>query len=117
MKGLINKLAEDKLVYRFFLLSLLLVILSFIYIVFTFSSLPPLIPLYNQLPWGPARLGSRIEIFIPLVAAAIIIIINLILYRLTYTKMPLMARMLGATMLLISLLTLVFLFRITQLII
>ena len=81
-----------------------------------YRNLPPLIPLFNQLPWGTDRLIGKLGLFIPIVVSVGIMILNAFATRYIYEKMPIAARMLNVTGFLISLLTLFFVFRTIQLI-
>jgi hypothetical protein len=81
-----------------------------------FLQLPPIVPLFNQLPWGDARLGAKYEIFLPLVITTVFFLFNSFLPRKLYSNMPLVSRILGITTLLCALLSLVFVIRTLQLI-
>ncbi|MBI2622779.1 MAG: hypothetical protein HYW64_01660 [Candidatus Levybacteria bacterium] len=72
MKVFFSTLRSDRILYVGFLLSVALIILTTVVILFLYRSLPPFIPLYNQLPWGESRLGTKIEIFIPVFLATLI---------------------------------------------
>lgn len=79
-----------------------------IFILFSYRNLPPFIPIFNQLPWGEERLGKTITIFVPVLVALLILVINLFTSSITYRKIPLVARMLAAVSLLIGILTFLF---------
>lgn len=117
MKKYFKYLREDKLLQRLFILSFVLIALTVIFILINYSKLPPLLPVFNQLPWGEERLGSTIGIFIPSVAVFLILIINIFLSVFSYSRFPLIARMLAITSFLSSILTLLFVIRTIQLII
>lgn len=80
-------------------------------ILFSYTKLPPFIPIFNQLPWGEQRLGPTISIFIPVLASSLIFIINIPVSALTYKKIPLVARMLAAVSLLAGALTCLFIVK------
>lgn len=117
MKVFFSTLRSDRILYVGFLLSVALIILTTVVILFLYRSLPPFIPLYNQLPWGESRLGTKIEIFIPVFLATLIFSTNAILASLLYLKIPLVARIFSITSLLISFLLLLFIIRLMRLMI
>ena len=117
MKSFINFIRSDKIILRGTLISLALLTLHLLTLLFFYRLLPPLVPVYNQLPWGTERLGGRFELFIPFFIAAALILINIILMKLWYSKSPLLSRILGVTTLLINILAIIFSMRIIQLII
>lgn len=84
------------------------IIAVIIFILFSYGGLPPFIPIFNQLPWGEERLGKTITIFVPVLVALLILVINLFTSSITYRKIPLVARMLAAVSLLIGILTFLF---------
>lgn len=110
-------LKYDRIVRRSFFVSLTLIIITFFYIIFSYSYLPPYIPIYNQLPWGLNRLGEKFMVLLPLIITTVLLLINIIYAQFIYEKMPLIVRMLSVTTMLISLLTLIFTIRMTLLII
>ena len=98
-------------------LSSLMLVLEVLYIMIYFFSLPPFIPVFNQMPWGEERLGGRVEIFLPVGIAGVFILLNIILISRLYEKSPLVARMLGITTLMIGVLSVIFVVRTLHLII
>jgi hypothetical protein len=111
MKKLIENIKSDKITYRGFILSIVLSITTIIYIIFNYKSLPPFIPIFNQLPWGEQRFTETQGIFITVIIFAVIFLINFIFSAFVYTKNPLIARMLAATTLLIAMLNFIFIAR------
>lgn len=91
-----------------FLGAFVLSILTFFYILIAYKNLPPFIPIFNQLPWGEARIGSAITIFIPVLCCSLIIVGNLFLADFIYKKIPLISRMLAATSIIVALLIFLF---------
>ncbi len=116
MKEFFKNLKNDRIISRGYLLSLFFLIITIVYIFFYYSSLPPFIPLFNQLPWGEMRLIETIGIFIPVAIAIAITIINFFLSASIYKKNPLVPRILTLTNLLISILTLLFIIRTIQIV-
>lgn len=114
MKRFFKDIGSDNLTQKSFSACFVIILLSFTYAVFYFASLPPLLPLFNQLPWGEQRLVNTIGIFIPPIIAFLILIINLIFSSLVYKKAPLLSRILAVTSLLISVLTFLFIVRTVQ---
>ena len=111
MKNLINNLKKDKLTFRGFVISLLLTLITFLYIAINYSNLPPIIPIFNQLPWGNNRLTPTIGIFIPLLVFIAVFIFNIIFTSLIYSKNPLVARFIAAITLILAMMNLLFIFR------
>lgn len=117
MKIYFKYLREDKLLLRLFVIAFILIAITVVYILISYSKLPPLLPVFNQLPWGEKRLSQTIGIFIPSGVVFAILIFNIIASSLSYPKSPLISRMLAVTSFLTSLLTLLFVIRTIQLII
>ena len=115
MKEYANILASDKIIRWGTILSALITVIVLIYIGILYRSLPPVVPLYNQMPWGVDRLGSKPEFFILPGVALIILLMNSFLSALLYERMPLVARALTITCFLVSLITGIFAFRTIQL--
>jgi|SRR5581483_10965660 len=116
MNALFKTIFSDKILLWSFSAAFVCIILSLIAVLLSYSHLPFLVPIYNQLPWGPDRLGQRTELFIPLGVTLLIFITNMILTSKFYEKMPLVARMFSATTFIISLLLFAFLVRTIQLV-
>ena len=117
MKKYFKYLKQDKLLLRLFILSFLIIVLTFVYIVLFYSKLPPLLPVFNQLPWGEKRLSQTLGIFIPALVVFLILIFNVIASSVAYPRSPLISRMLAVTSFLTALLMLLFVIRTIQLII
>jgi len=111
MKKLINNIKADKLAFRGFIISLLLTLVTILYIIFNYSSLPPIIPIFNQLPWGNSRLVPINSIFIPVVIFTIIFIFNVLFTSVVYSKNPLIARIVAAVTLILAMMNLLFIVR------
>lgn len=116
MKKQISQIFTDKIIRLASILTLILLIVLTGLVIFYFFKLPPFIPLFNQLPWGLERLSDKIGIFLPLVLSFCFFVFNIILAAFTYEKMPLVARILSITSLLIALLTFIFIARTIQLV-
>jgi hypothetical protein len=116
MKELIKQVKIDKIVKWAVFLSAILLFLHLIFLIIVFTFLPPFIPLFNQMPWGPDRLGTKVEIFLPFLITFSFFLVNFFLAVRFYDKMPLVSRMISITCLLITLLSFIFILRMTQLI-
>lgn len=108
MKDFFKDISSDKTIILAFFISGSFIITTVIFILFSYTRLPPFLPIFNQLPWGEQRLGTRETIFIPVLAALLILTINIFTSSITYKKIPLIARMLAATSLLTSILIFLF---------
>ena len=117
MNEVFKQVKADKIIRLSMTLACILIVLHTLYLGFFYFSLPPIVPLYNQLPWGEPRLGSRIEIILPLVITTVFFTFNYILLAKLYTTMPLVSRIVSITSLLAAVLSMIFIVRTIQLII
>lgn len=108
MKNFFKDIIADKTITLAFFLSGSFIIAAVIFILFSYTRLPPFLPIFNQLPWGEQRLGTTITIFIPVLTALFILAINILISSITYKKIPLVARMLAGISLLSGILTCLF---------
>ncbi len=111
MKNFISNITSDKLAFRGFTISFLLILLTFAFTLISYSNLPPFVPIFNQLPWGNNRITSTPGIFIPTIVFAFIFFFNIIFTSLTYSKNPLIARIVAAVTIIIALLNFLFVIR------
>jgi hypothetical protein len=116
MNGIIKFLSSDRTIWLSTIVSLGLLFISLALSGLFYTNLPPLVPIFNQLPWGTDRLVSKLGLFIPIIISLLILITNVFVTRHIYVKMPITARMLNVTTFLLSFLTLFFVFRTIQLI-
>lgn len=114
MNGFFKNIKEDRLIFRGFILTFAIVILSVLYIFLYYKRIPPLVPLFNQMPWGEERIARKIWIFSLPILSFVIFVFNLGFSSLVYKKNPLIPRLLVVTSFLISILTLLFLVRTIQ---
>ena len=117
MKGFIKIIASDKIIRWGTLFSGGIILVVLIYGAVIYHNLPPVLPLYNQMPWGEDRLGTKPEFFILPGMALIVLVGNTILSAAVYERMPLVSRALTITCLLVSLVIGIFIFRTFQLLI
>ena len=111
MKKFLSNIKADRLTFRGFIISFVLIIVTTLYILINYRNLPPLIPIFNQLPWGFERLAGTWGIFIPLVVLGIIFIFNVIFTSIVYAKNPLIAIIVAATTLLLVVMNFIFVVR------
>ena len=116
MKKILKYIKSDRLIFFCFLTSIILFLISFLIIIIYYRFLPLFIPIFNQMPWGYGRLGSKIEILIPLGISLLFLIINTQLDYFLKEKNFLLSRFSFLTLLLINILNLVFTLRIIFLI-
>src|SRR3989344_1269009 len=102
MKEFFKDIRNDKITNSGFWATAVFIVVIFAFILFSYRNLPPFVPIFNQLPWGEERLGPTLTIFIPVLVALLILIINILTATITYKKIPLVARMLAAVSLLAS---------------
>ncbi len=117
MREVFKLVVEDKIAKWAFMLSGIFLILESIIIAFFYFSLPPLLPLFNQMPWGEERLGAKIEIFLPIILASIFFILNFFLISSLHKNLPLLSRIVSITTILVVILSFFFTMRTLQLII
>lgn len=117
MKNYFNSLKKDRLVFKLYIATFVLIALTAAYILINLSKLPPLIPVFNQMPWGKERLSSTFGIFIPSIITSVIFFINIILSAVSYSTSPLISRLIAITSFLTALLTFLFIVRTIALII
>jgi hypothetical protein len=116
MKEFFNDVRNDRFTFRVFTTTFIFILFPFPYILFFYRNLPPFLPVFNQLPWGQPRLAPPLGIFIPSIISLIILIANIMLSSFLYKKTPLVSRLLAIISLIISVLTLLFVFRTVQII-
>lgn len=117
MNGAFKLILTDKIARWGLMLSGSILLLEIIYIGIVYFSLPPLVPIFNQLPWGEDRLGTRIEIFLPFSVSLFYFILNFYFIARIHQRLPLLSRMLSITTFLIAILSFFFIVRTLQLII
>lgn len=105
MKGKVRFLAKDRFIFYTLLITTLFLVLSSVSIFLSYASLPPLIPIFNSMPWGISRLyDSNIVIFIPAIMFGVVII-NTIITLAIYKNYVLLGRIISFNSLLFSVLT------------
>jgi hypothetical protein len=112
MKNFIRNISSDKLALRGFFISLLLLLITVLYIIFSYPKLPPFIPMFNQLPWGNDRLASTPGVFISTIVFSFIFLFNIMFTSIVYNKSPLIARIVAAMTLILALMNFLFIIKI-----
>ncbi|HYM65070.1 MAG TPA: hypothetical protein VES68_01120 [Candidatus Sulfotelmatobacter sp.] len=111
MKKFLTDIKADKITSRGFIISFIVSLVTLTLIFIFYGSLPPVIPIFNQLPWGPQRLLPTIGIFIPMIIFGFLFLFNLVFSSVIYSKNPLIARFIVATTLLLSVINFLFIIR------
>lgn len=116
MKNFFRSIFEDRQFSRITLSTIVVITVSLLFISLRFFSLPPFIPIFNQLPWGEQRIVVKIGIFLPFGLSILVFIVNLLSSVFIYKKNPLIARLLAVTSFLLALMTLLFIIRTIQIV-
>lgn len=116
MNTLFKKIVNDKVIRWGNGISAVLIVVDLVYILLIYRALPPFLPLFNQMPWGEIRLGDRELIFLPIAMSSGITLVNFFFASELYEHMPLLSRVVTITSLLINIITFIFLFRVTRLV-
>ena len=116
MRSFFKLLRRDNILNLSFWVTSILILLMIATIVISYTNLPPFIPLYNQMPWGYARLGRSYELFLLPAAIIGITVINVTVGAKLIEKVPLLARFLFISMTVLSFFTYIFIIRMTLLV-
>ncbi len=116
MNGVSNLIKADKIIRWGMLIAFILLFLEAGILALFYLKLPPVIPLFNQMPWGTSRLGLTYAILLPLIITGVFFLCNYFLIQKLYLAMPLVSRIIGATTLLAAFLSIIFVIRTLQLI-
>lgn len=111
MNEFFSHIRNDRILLYSFSSTLTFLLITLVYSFFFLRFLPPLIPLFNQMPWGEARIGNTWQLFIPAGIVFVVLITNSFLALYLYSKIPLLSRIVSATGLLIAFLALLFIVR------
>lgn len=106
-----DQIKQDKILLRGSILSLSLIVISLITIILYYQSLPPFIPLFNQMPWGELRITKTIWILLIPAISLTFFILNLFFASYIYKSVPLVARLFSMTSFLVTVLSLLFIIR------
>lgn len=95
MKGRFKLFFADNLLFVSSTSSFLVLILTFLLVVIFYPHIPPLIPIFNSMPWGEQRLASSLVLFsFPILFAMVLCVNNLLAFFL-YSRYTLASRMLA----------------------
>lgn len=86
-------------------LAILFSLSGFIVFIIHAWSLPPVVPLFYNRPWGTSQLGTPLQLFLLLVSGTCVLLANVAVAVMVYKKNILLARILIWVSALISLLT------------
>ena len=89
---------------RGFSLAILFTLIGFMVFIIHAWSLPPVVPLFYNRPWGTSQLGTPLELFLLLVSSTCVFLANVVVAARMYKKNVLLARILIWVSALISLL-------------
>lgn len=117
MKEASKYIHADKILRWSILLAAFLLVLHLLILGIAYTFLPPIVPAYNQLPWGDARIGTKAELFIPVTLSIVFFFVNYYLIGRIYNPMPLVARIISITMLLTAVLGIIFISKTVQILI
>lgn len=116
MQKFFKPIFEDTITKWGILSSFLFIFLGLLITLIYVKELPPFLPIYNKLPWGYARIGTKIQIFVPFLICIAIAVGNSIISTKIYEKIPLLSRILCASALGASILYLIFIAQLIYLI-
>lgn len=114
MNEFFKPLDQDKVLTFGFLFSFACIVFAFVLLLIFYRNLPPVVPLFNQLPWGDDRLGLKIQTFIPLGIALFTLLLNLFLGCFFYKESPLASRILTMASFSVSFFVFIFIIRLLQ---
>ena len=104
MKGRIKLITRDRFITYTLSVTFIFLIITTVLIIFSFRNLPPLVPVFNSMPWGVSRLyDSRIVLVLPLVLAGVVLL-NTLLCVSIYKNFTLLSRIVSFNSLLFCLL-------------
>lgn len=115
MKELFKHIFTDRIITICFFCSLFFLLVTLASLIVAYRSLPFFLPLFNQMPWGEDRVGTREQLFIPFIIAIATFFGNFFLASSFNAKMPLVARIVSTTSLLLSFFTFLFTIRVMRL--
>lgn len=118
MKEFINNVKRDRITFNLFIISFIVLLISVFIILINFKNIPPLIPIFNQLPWGDQRLTPSFGIFIPIILLVLTFIFNFGFSSFLYSKNnPLLGRIIASVTLLVTVMNFIFILKTLLLII
>lgn len=117
MKEFISSVKRDKITFNIFIASLGICLVTIALILLNYLSLPPYVPVFNQMPWGNDRLVQTPGVFIPTVIFLIVFVFNFGFASFLYTKNnPLLARIVASVTVTASIMNFIFIIKLLLLI-
>ena len=113
-KALNTNILKDKLIKKYFKMTIFLISLSLIFMVFKFREIPPEVPLFYSLPWGEKQLANKFFLFLLPLFSIITLLVNRYL-AMKIKEEILISRLLIIGAFLFSLLSTITLFKIVLL--
>ncbi len=113
----LGKFWQNRVYSLFFRWNILLIIIQFVYLFWSYQNLPNQVPLYFSRPWGESWLVPVFMIFLLPSFSLIIILLNSTISLLIHQKWPLLSRLLLAFSLVFTILSTVALYQIINLVI
>lgn len=112
MRRFFNDIKKDRIIMGASSFSFVILTLTIFYVLFNYKSIPPFIPIFNQLPWGNERLMPTLGIFIPIILFAFVFLFNILFSAFLYNKSnPLLARIIASVNLLLSVMNFIFIIK------
>lgn len=112
MRNFINEIKKDRITFNIFLFSFVIGIVHLIYVLINYKKIPPLIPIFNQLPWGNERLTQTNGIFIPIFLFLCVYVFNFCFVLFLYKRNnPLLGRIIASVTLLLSVVSFIFIVK------
>ncbi len=117
MKEALTYLKQDRVLKLAFIGSSIFLLSQLVVLLLSFASLPPLVPLYLQRPWGVTQIALKSQLLIIPAITASLLIINTFLSVFFYKDSPLAARILLWGQALVAFLSAISIIKITFLVI
>ncbi len=111
-----KQIKADRILSISTIATLFFTFVNIVSVITLYQQLPHVLPLFNQMPWGEERLGTKEQLFIPIVFAVGIFCLNLFISMHIYKAIPLVARILSVTTMLIAFFVFLFIMQLTQLV-
>lgn len=111
MSEIFKIIRNDRIILYSSYTSAICILLGLLYVALFFSKLPPLLPIFNQMGWGETRIGTKFQIFIPILVVFVVNIANFVISTKLYGKIPLLSRVISVISLILSFLVFLFVIR------
>lgn len=114
IKETAQQLVPDQLGRSSYLMAIGMMLIMLATIGAVYIKLPPTIPLFFSLPWGEARLSSKLSLLILPIISFAVVMINILLGRIASKLSPLLPRVLAVSSAVVVGMLLIALFGIIQ---